>query len=140
MDLLLPGLIIAAIAMKRKNGVADSAGDGFNTVTPPGVTLPKPGEPQLKVDKVKKLLNKVDFSFSDGDQKQEFTHKWKGGKLTSGIVGKWKVEALTTMEPDPKRPGKMQEGAVMVYAKEAGKQPKFVKRVLVNEGVVIDVR
>ncbi len=139
MDLLLPLLAVALMAGRKKKEKQES-GDEFETITPPNIEKPKAGQANLKIDKVRKLLNRVDFTFTDGQLSQEFKHKWKGGEKTSGIVGKWKVEAMTTIEPDPKKPGKFIEGPVMVIAKEAGKDPRFVKRVLVNEGKVIDIK
>lgn len=139
MDLLVPILLVALAAGKNKKAKQEDE-DSFTTVTPPSVEIPKPGQPALKIDKVRKLLNRVDFSFTDGKQSQEFKHKWKGGEMTSGVVGKYMIEALTLPEPDPKNPGKMTEGPVMVVVKAPGKGIIQAKRVLVNEGKVIDVK
>ena len=134
----LVGGALLLMSMNKKKGT--SGGDEFTTVTAPGVVTPKPGEPKLTVDKVRKLLNRVDFSFTDGKETRQFEHKWKDGAPVQQIVGKYMVRAVTEIVPDPKKEGYTTWGPVMLTVQEPGKGVKFAKRVLVNEGKVIDIK
>lgn len=137
MDPITLALILGGVvALSKSSGKTDS-GD-FVTVSNPDITIPKKGEPSLKVDKVHKLLNRVDFTFCDGQSCESFKHKWKGKEITEAKVGKYIVQAITGMEPDKK--GNFDFGPVMITVKEPGKGVKFAKRVLVNDKKVIDIK
>lgn len=138
---ILPVVIGGALLYTMsKKGSAASGSEDFQVLTNPNVITPKAGDPLLKIDKVRKLLNRVDFSFYDGKETREFQHKWKGGTPTQNLVGKFMVRAVTEIEADPKNPGQFKEGAVMITVQEPGKGVKYAKRVLVNEGKVIDIK
>jgi len=140
MGFLLPVVIGGGLLLAMNKKGASDQGDGFTTVTGPGVIPPKAGEPKLTVDKVRSVLNRVDFSFTDGKESRQFQHKWKDGAPVQQLVGKYMVRAVTEIVPDPKKEGYTTWGPVMLTVQEPGKGVKFAKHVLVNEGKVIDIK
>lgn len=142
MDILTLALIGGGLLLATKKKTTDS-GDEFTTLTPPNVEKPKPGEPKLTIDKIRKLLNRVDFTFTDGNLTENFEKKWKEELPIIRKVGKFTVIAKTEKQAVPgRKEGSMQWewGPIMITVQDQNGTVKYAKRVFVNEGRVIDIK
>jgi hypothetical protein len=147
----IPWIIAAAVGYKmlNKNGSASGAGNTAQTINPGNIPVPKPGQPALKIDKVRKLLNRVDYTFNDGKGNiKSFQHKWKDWAPTRNIVGGYVVMAVTqkifqeTGKTDAEgNSGISQEyGPVDITVQNSKGTVITAKRILVNEGKIIDLK